>query len=484
MSKEEQRNYKLYVNRTDTGGERKDIRLFDMIKKTYPDYDEEQAQKLLYGTEDKNSLYRLKNRLLEDISKSITLLHYDEVEYNNALYNLALSHLYIRKRLINVAFYYLGKAEKIAKKNEFYEMLDLIYTEFIRLSQEAIEINPENYVKQKKENRLRVMKVQQIDDILAVLMYRIRTSQLFSGKKDKKILSVLQKTVDEFSNDKELKRSPALRFRIYHALSRILLQREDFESLEEYLVKTYKEFTRDKLFSRSNHDTKLQMLTYITNALFKNNKVEDSLQYAEMLKEAMLEYDKLFYEKYLFFYYNSLVINYASVNLDKSIEVLDEAIKNPIIQKNPLQTAFIYLNFSVAYFEKGEFKVALKYIIRLMMEESFDKLDEAFKLKVVIAELICRYETGDYDFLEHKAKQLINENKSPAKWRLFGDDIEMVQLLYNMVRSGKRLRKKINIRESAERYINKYEAQKRNDLINYAVWIKGKLKKIIKLQNE
>ncbi len=476
MTKEEQRNYKLFANRTEKKGPRKDILFFDHIKKKYPEYEEEEIQKSLYGKDDKNSLYRLKNRVLEDISKSITLLHFDEVEYNSALYNMALSHLYIRKRLINVAFYYLGKAEKIAKQNEFYEMLDLVYTEFIRLSQEALEINPESYVKLKKENRNRMAKVQQIDDILAVLMYRIRTSQLFSGKKDKKVLNLLQKTVDEFSNDKELKRSPALRFRIYNALSRILLQREDFISLEEYLVKTYHEFTKEKLFTRNNHETKLQMLTYITNAYFKNGKIKQSLQYAEMLKDAMQEFDKILFEKYLFFYYNSLVFNYASVNLDKTIEVLDEAIKNPIIQKSPLQVAFIYLNFSVAYFEKGEFKVALKNIIRLMMEESFNKLDEAFKLKISIAELICRYETQDHEYLEHKAKQILNDNKAPAKWKMFTVDLEMTQLLYHIVRSGKRVRKKINVKNEAEFFVKKYESQKGNDLINYVQWIKGKMK--------
>lgn len=476
MTKEEQRNYKLFINRTEKQGQRKDIIFFDMVKKNHPDYDEDVIQGALYGKGDKNSLYRLKNRVLEDISKSITLLHYDEVEYNSALYNMALSHLYTRKRLINVAFYYLGKAEKIAKKNEFLEMLELIYTEYIRLSQEALEINPESFVKLKKENRSRMAKVQQIDDILAVLMYRIRTTQLFSGKKDKKVLNLLQKTVNEFSNDKELKRSPALRFRIYNALSRILLQREDYISLEEYLVKTHREFTREKLFTRNNHDDKLQMLTYLINACFKNGKIKLSLQYAEMLREAMLEFDKMLFEKYLFFYYNSLVINHASVNLDKSIEVLNEAIKNPVIRKNPLQEAFIYLNFSVAYFEKGEFKVALKNIIRLMMEESFNKLDETLRIKIVVAELICRYEIQDFEYLEHKAKQLLNEYKSPSKRKLFASDLEMTELLYHMARADRRLRKKINVRNVAEIFIAKYEAGKNNDLINYAFWLKGKLR--------
>ena len=90
MNKEEIRNFKLFINRTEKSTERKDEQLFDMIRKQFPDYDEEKILKKLYHTEDKNALYRLKNRLFEDIGKSLTLHYYDANEYNVILNYLFL----------------------------------------------------------------------------------------------------------------------------------------------------------------------------------------------------------------------------------------------------------------------------------------------------------------------------------------------------------------------------------------------------------
>jgi len=70
------------------------------------------------------------------------------------------------------------------------------------------------------------------------------------------------------------------------------------------------------------------------NTLFKNKKHKQSLEYAGKLKSAMDEYNALLYDKYMFFYYNSLVINYAFIDIDKAIEVLEELKHNEKIKNN------------------------------------------------------------------------------------------------------------------------------------------------------
>ena len=40
------------------------------------------------------------------------------------------------------------------------------------------------------------------------------------------------------------------------------------------------------------------------------------------LKNAMEEYHHMLYDKYTFFYYNSLVINYSKLDRDKAISIL------------------------------------------------------------------------------------------------------------------------------------------------------------------
>ncbi|MCK6648958.1 MAG: hypothetical protein L6Q66_04835, partial [Bacteroidia bacterium] len=346
LNKEEIRNFKLFINRTEKKEDRKDELLFDYTKHHLEDYNEEKIAKQLYGERDKNAFYRLKNRLVEDIGKSLLLQHSKSSDFNLIANQVLLSKIFVQKRNYKIAAYYLVKAERKALEKEYVDWLDIIYTDFIKLSHETLDINPEDYINKRKQNRNKLVKLQEIDDILAALIYRIKVSQNYSSS-DTQVLDVLQKTVDEFSKNKEVRSSPALRFKIYDSLSRILLQQQNYQALEKYLIKTYKEFSKEKLFNQANHDTKLQLLTYLINSLFKNGKHDESLSYANILLEAMDEYNGILKDKYLFYYYNSLVINYSVKNSDRAIEILLEAKENTVIQKLPMYNVFVYLNLSV-----------------------------------------------------------------------------------------------------------------------------------------
>ena len=475
MNKEEIRNFKLFINRTEKATARKDELLFDLIRKQFPEYNEEKILKKLYQTDDKNALYRLKNRLFEDIGKSLTLHYYDSTEYNIILNYLFLSRLFQDKGQAATAFYYLTKASRKANENECLDWLDIIYGEFIKLSHEALEINPEEYIQKRKDNRSKLNKIQEIDDILAALIYRIKVSQNFA-KQNTEILQLLQNTVNDFSKSKDVKNSPVLRFKIYQSVSRILLQQQDFKSLEKYLLKTYDEFTKEKLFNKNNHDTKLQMLTYLINSLFKNKKIDLSLTYVDKLKSAMDEFGKLLHDKYLFYYYNSLVINYSVKNIDKAIEILHEAKDNSSIKKLSIYNVFVYLNLAVLNFDKRNFKESLKNLVKPMMQDAFKHLDEAWHLKLAVFELMIRYELSDFDYLEHKMERVKKEYVGLLKKEEYVRQKQIIYLIDRMEKSeglkkDKELLKEINALLDGIMLNSTSDT----DIINYSDWLKGKI---------
>lgn len=475
MNKEEIRNFKLFINRTEKATERKDEVLFDSIRKQFPEYDEDKILKKLYNSEDKNALYRLKNRLFEDIGKSLMLHYYDANEYNIILNYLFLSRLFQSKGQAPTAYYYLNKAFRKANENEHLDWLDIIYGEFIKLSHETLEINPEEYIQKRKDNRSKLNKVQEIDDILAALIYRIKVSQNFA-KQNTQILDLLQKTVNDFAKSKDVKNSPVLRFKIYQSVSRILLQQQDYKSLEKYLLKTFDEFTKEKLFNKNNHDTKLQMLTYLINSLFKNKKIDLSLTYVDKLKSAMEEFGKALYDKYLFYYYNSLVINYSVKNIDKAIEILHEAKDNSSIKKLPIYNVFVYLNLAVLNFDKRNFKESLKHLVKPMMQDAFQHLDEAWHLKLAVFELMIRYELNDFDYLEHKSERIRKEYAALLKKEEYTRQKQMVLVIDKMVKSdgikkNKQLLKEINVLLDGILLNSTSDT----DIINYSDWLKAKV---------
>jgi hypothetical protein len=473
LSKEEIRNYKLFVTRTNDSQQRKDILLFDHFKRTYPEIDEEKVFRKLYESEDKNAFYRLKNRLLEDIGLSLLLLNYNQSAVNFVLNNFLLAKLFIQKNKWETAVYYLQKSEKKAQEIDEPALLELIYNEYIKLSQEMLEINPTDYIEKRRLNRAKLNQIQEIDDILAMVTYNIKASQTF-GKGNERIYDMLQKTVESFGNSKNLKDNVQLRFKLYHAISRILLQQHNYAALENYLLKTYKEFTQKKLFSIHNHDTKLQMLTYLCNSLFRNNKTEESLEYAARLKEAMAEYNRSLHDKYVFYYYNILVNNYARTNVSKAIEILNEAKEEPVIKSHPLHIGFVYLNLAVSYFGLHDHKQSLRQITRLYMLDSYPSLDTAFRLKIAVFELMVRYDSGDMDFVLTRIAQLQNEFKSLLQQKEYENEKLMCNFLKNLITLTKdSARKKLAM--SIHSFIEEQKERKESEILSYSDWLKGKI---------
>src|ERR1035437_1091699 len=471
LNKEDLRFYKLFSSRLSVAGERKDILLLDHIRDDSEHYDEEKIFKKLYGKKDRNGFYSLKNRLIHDLCRSLSVqyCYKDEVLYIHHL--LFLVRFFFLRNQFKVALYFLRKAETEAGKIENYELLDIIYGEYVKLSHELVSINPEEYIRKRDEARALLADVREVDNILAAVYYRLKVSQNFS-EKENPILKLLEKTVNTFSRARGIKKSPKLRFKMYSAVTQILLQRHEYEALEKYLLKTYKEFLRDKLFNKENHNVKLEMLHYIVNVLFKNKKYRDSLEYTETLHREMKEYNKLLYDKYLFFYYNSLIINYSVLDKDKAISVLEDVLANRTLKNTPFYELFVYLNLAILWFEKKDFHTAVKNLNKLYLHSEFKNADLALKFKIAVAELIIRYELLDFDYLEVKIKQVKRQFKQVLNDPANAREKEFLSILRKMIVSPQ-LRSNKPLIASINRFISSEgDALNDTEVINYSNWLK------------
>lgn len=475
LNKEEIRYYKIYSTRIASKEPRKDIELFDIIRREREHFDEDATSRSLYPNGNKNPYYRLKNRLKSELSKSLMVQHFEDEDVTQAinLYNLARH--YMSRNLFQLAEHFLGKAEKRALSIENLELLDLIYTEFIRLSQEMLNINPETYILKRQANESKLTSIRQIEDILATVKYKLKITQNFSPV-DNPVVDMLQDTVQKLTDNKELKGSSALRFKIYQAVSQILLSQHDYPNLEDYLRSTYSDFEVEKLFNKGNHQTKLQMLTYMVNALFKNDKLQESLEWAEKLKFGMEEHDRLHYDRFMFFYYNSLVINYSKMDMEKAIAVLLELEHNEKLKKTPFYIVFVYLNLSIFHFDLGHYRESIKRLNQLYHHEKFMNTAESLKFRIAILELLIRIELDDTDFLEYRMKQIRKDfsvqlaNQENVRESMLLDLISDIFLKGISVRSEQM---KDRIKLFAKTTSSRSEDA---ELVNYNGWLNGKLK--------
>tara|TARA_E500000331_G_scaffold358490_1_gene425800 strand:- start:565 stop:2019 length:1455 start_codon:yes stop_codon:yes gene_type:complete len=474
LNKEESRFYKLFASRTNSKKKRKDVLLFDYIKRHDEDYNESFIAKKLYKG-NKNAFYQLKNRLLKDLNKSMMLQHLPSEKDIYTLQSVLLSRVYKRKGDVDLSFYFLKKAESKALQIEAFELLAIIYAEIIKLSYDMVSIDVEKYIAKQKENKLKLDQIQEIDQILAAASYRIKTAQNFSGKNDA-ILNVLEKAVKEFAKNKDIPKSPKFRFKVYLTISRILLQKHDFAALEDYLLHTYTEFNTDKIFNKTNHEHKLMMLIYLTNCLYKTHKLKKSLEFAEILKKGMDEYSGFLRDKFLFYYYNALVINYSVLDKKEALKILEEARKNTIIKELPTYTVFIYLNTALIYFDQGKYRMAIKNLSRLLLHDDFVDIGKSFQFKIYIASLIIRFELGDFDKIESRLKYIKRVYKEILENDDFKRDVDLIEIISKLIYCNN-LQQDKNLLTKVQTLITAIDddAADDTDVINYNLWLKSKL---------
>ena len=127
MTKEEVRFFRLFVDRQDYAFTRKDKELFDLYREQGEGLNERLIAEKWYGkSAGMNSFYRLKNRLLAVVNKSLVVQHMEEDESMKLLYGLLIYQHHYGQKNYKVAAYYLNKLERTAEKEEQFSLLDLI----------------------------------------------------------------------------------------------------------------------------------------------------------------------------------------------------------------------------------------------------------------------------------------------------------------------------------------------------------------------
>lgn len=479
MDRKEVKSFKIYLNRASDKADRKDIALFDYLRKAGKAYEEKKILNKLYQEDEKGAFYRLKNRLAEDIGISVFEQKYLEDNTMHSFFLVAMAHYYASKNSFKLSVYFLRKAEKKARQIENYSLLEIIYGNLIRSAREILNENPEKYIQKRRENRALLNKMGEMDDILESIEYQMMISQNLTGSRQE-VLNILKETIDRYTQDEELKHSSRLQFGIYFIVSRIFLQNNDYEALEKYLVDTYSDFQHKNLFTKTNHSHKLQMLSWIANALFVNKKYNLSLKYADELKTEMERFDGQFYSRYELFYYNSLVINFSVINPAKAISILQELLQK---EKNNKLTfsgvgVFVYMNLAMLYYSQKEYKKALQSLNKLYNYEGYAGTDLRLKLKINLGELMMRYDLKEFEILDYRLKQIQKEfavllnNKTGELWEDAFLDI------INQLTTNFKTRDLKKVQQTARGLLTKlqHHAASNNMLFAYDKWLAEKAK--------
>jgi len=155
---------------------------------------------------------------------------------------------------------------------------------------------------------------------------------------------------------------------------------------------------------------KIELFIYLINSLNAVRKYHEAIQYAQELKEYLESEGKVYYEKFVYFCYQSRVNAFAELKQhQKALDELEEAERLKITRLNPSYEIFAMINTAICRYELHDYTKAAKTLGRLYLLPGFRQLDKLLKLKVEIAELIIRIEKGDLDLADYKWRVLMKD---------------------------------------------------------------------------
>lgn len=477
LNKEEIRSYKLYAQRINMGdGDIKTIRLFDLIKNGADEFDTA-VVKELFEEENMNAYYRLKNRLIGDIEQSLLMIHRGKDERFTIYKLIELANVFRYKSNYATAYSYLSKAERKAIKAEHLDLLNVIYDEISALTKDYYKIDPEKYIKKKKDNLVQHEKKLQADYLLASVTHKLVNNNY--NFKNTNINQELEEIQQKLSLDPDVAKSKDIQFSIDQIIRTNLLQQKDFVSLEAYLIKTYTDFKERKMYGQQYFENVFAILNWIINVSTVNKKFEQSLQFAEELNRNLSKFNKKFYHKYLWMYHQSSIINSSFLGKnERAMEILKEIKANPKFEGTNFYDVFIDLNLALSYYNIGEVDQALKTISTILQPEGYKELTKSLQFSISIVNLILHYENGDEPYVVNLVQEMRREFRKELKEPQYKREKELLGFLRAMSASaegikGKRLREQIKafIKNSPQ-----FEPGS-NEAINYRLWLQSVLDK-------
>lgn len=478
LTKEEKRHFKLYLNRTQKSiGNKRVLDLYEGINSQSYQTDQELKQQL-FTTISNNNFYQIKNRLLDDLEKSLFLLHTDSTQRLKLIYQIGIAKIYANKLLHKEAFALLKKTEKNAIKEEYYNLLLMVYETIIQVGMEYTAIDIELYLNKQIEALDKYSESLKIEQLLQRITYQQFQSNY--AIKDNKLHETLESIRKQLTLQKEVIDSPKIQFSIHDCIRKVLLQKKDFKELEKHLITKFNDFTAKKLYNNKKAQAhKIIDLVWIINSLFKNFRIKESEPYIHLLYQSLLAYHKMYYERYIWTYYQCIIIQFFYTNqCQKAIHILEEIVTTKHHSGNPFYDVFLRLNLACIYYAQDDLKTGMKHLGHLLQKDNYDGLPKETQLRLSVVNIIFHFENKDFVFLAYKIAETRKTFRTLLQQESYQREKEFLKIIRKCIQKPQPFEQPI-IQKITQQFIHQspeFEPGS-NESISYKLWLHAKLTK-------
>ena len=153
-----------------------------------------------------------------------------------------------------------------------------------------------------------------------------------------------------------------------------------------------------------------------------------------------------------------------------------KAKNEEVIANSDYNYFFVCSNLALQYFDVQKFKSAIKTLSRIILHQSFLNFNSSFRIKIIAAELIIRYEIGDFDYLEERIKQVKRRYKDTLNNTRNIREFLLLKIIQKLIYT-QRIKQDQELVDDIMLLLSKIpvEQAEDDDVVNYNRWLLKKL---------
>ncbi len=473
------RRFKILSNRFKADEEKKLLILFDAIRAGNFAETEPGVVTQFYGdtsAKSRNSYYRLRNKLLSNLEKSLLFYHFNYKNSIQAYSYIQLAILFRERGLYRESFYHLRKAEKNAVEQDQFNVIEVIYDEMVKLAVNH-DVDIEKVIERRRENQKKIEILRASNEVLGMITSQLRRRNFSRNRNSQSVIDQLEQIKNQLEEHKEIFHSPANRVIILKTVVSILIQKSAYAELEDYVRNTFEEFERNKWFNKENHPLRILMRIWCINSLQKLLLLDKAQETITNLHDDLKMYKRQNYNEFAFHYYLTQVNNFKLTGqLDKSAKVLKDALKHREMLPVETQELYLLISLSDQHFNQGNYEQALLTIKEIGSHKIFQTMDIELRFYIRVFELVNFFEAGKHKQVATSFKAIRKKYRTLLKDEFYGKAERFLDILMRMSKAQIE-GKKVFLKSAYRHFMDSFPASEvgDNQIIPYEIYLQAKL---------
>jgi len=390
---------------------RMDLQLCELLLEPREYTTAQLLDKLYPGEPNAVAYYALRKRLLRHLTDYLLLRQrqQDPTAASSVRGLLTLAQYLFEVGVPRLGWSMLRKAEKLARDNEQYDLLNAVYN--LQIAQAGSEHADEllDIIRRHRLNKKAADEEERAGIADSLIRQRLRQARV-KGRAGEAFDGILQDVLREYDLQEAFARRPSVLYRLMSIARSAMLVRRDFVSFAPFVLRCYHLMEKRHGFLPAHRYYQLGLLYMVAHALYRTRRFQESVQYLEQLR-AVLDQggSQGYHAEWLPRYTFLLAANYAFLRRNaESIKLLEQTLRQAGTFLTTRDQLTARLGLAFHYFAEGQFSKANQALISIGRSDHWceQEMGVEWMLNKSMGEMLVQFELGNPDLALNRLRAI------------------------------------------------------------------------------